>query len=177
MLGILAGVQAAVSIGSAIAGHRGQRKEARAHRRNIDRSLRLHRDDLMIQEGRILDAAAQSRQEASRVATGVEGRARASAASGGVRGASVDAIISEVSGDLARVYSSIEFNEVASLLDIQRAREAAEIRAEAERAGVSDPSFFETLARIGGGAMDAAALYRRFSQVPGSDVKDPEDKG
>jgi hypothetical protein len=176
MLGILAGVQAAVSIGSAIAGHAGKSKEAREHRKNIDRSLRLHREDLLIQEGRILDAGAQSRQEAARAATGVEGRASASAAAGGVRGASVDAIISEVSGDLARVYSSIEFNQIASLLDIQRAREAAEIRAEAERAGVSEPSLLETIGRIGGGVLDMATLYRRFTQVAGSNVNDPEER-
>jgi hypothetical protein len=173
---ILAGVQAALTIGGAVANHVSQDKGTRAAEEATRQALRLQRQDLSIRAAEEQQAASQARALAERQATFAQGSARASAASAGVRGASVDAVAGDISGDLARTYDSIDFNLVASLDQIQRARESAEVEAQSRLNGIKAerPSMINTLLRAGGGALDAYSLYKRYSSPPGSGVDKPQ---
>jgi hypothetical protein len=170
---ILAGVQAALTIGGAVADHVGKNREAKAAEASIQQSLRLQRRDLSIRSVEEKQAAGQGRTLAERQAMGALGATRASAASAGVRGDSVDALSAEIEGDLARTFQSIDFNLVASLDQIDRVRAGAEANAQSQINSLERPSLMRTMLRAGGGALDAFSTYQRFQKPLGSDVGQP----
>jgi len=172
---ILAGVQAAVSIGGAITGHAARQREADRSEEATRQALRLQSRDLTIRGIEEVQAAAQARSQAERQAQVATGSAQVSAASAGVRGASVDALVSDISGDLGRVYQSIDFNTVTALDQIQRMREGAELEAQSRLNSIERPSLLQTLLRVGAGGLDAYSTYQRFARPVGADQPEEEE--
>jgi len=167
---ILAGVKAALTIGGAVADHAAKDREARAAEAATRQALRLQRRDLSIRGIEEEQAANQGRALAERQAVGVSGVVGASAASAGVRGASVDAMQGEIQGDLSRAFDSIDFNRVASLDQLDRVRAGVEANAQSQLNSIERPSLMQTMLRAGAGALDAYSVYQRFSSPVGSDA-------
>lgn len=167
--GILAGLSAAVKIGSAVSSHIAQDKQADATEGAVRQALRLKRRDLSIRGIEESRRAAQGRSLADRQAMGASGTARASGAAAGVRGASNDAILGDISGDLARTYNSLDMNLVASLDQIERVRAGVDAEGQARLNSIERPSLFQTVLRSGGALLDA---YSSMRGPVGADVSD-----
>ena len=165
--GVMAGIDLAIGIGKAVAGHSAQDQQYRANRDAARSALRLKRRDLAIRSVEETTAARQQEGLAGEQALIASARTVASAAGAGVRGASVDALQDEIQGDLGRFRDSIDYNLTVTLDQIERMRAGAEAEAQARINSVARPGLLNTALQIGGAALDTYGLFRSYKKPVG----------
>ena len=144
--------------------HKAAGKQARAVQGIANRNLDLERRDLAIRATEEKRATARSIDEILLDAGIVTGSVQQSAATGNVRGQSVNEMLKDVQRSAATEIDTLKDQETLSLDQLQRLRESAELRRDATVVQNPEPSRLATGLRIGasliGGAANVQAAQR-----------------
>jgi hypothetical protein len=158
----------AIAVGSgiiqgigAIAKHQAQKKAAKANKKAALTNLKLMYDDLNAQASQQIAVAADARMNTAVEAEGLKGSATVGAASSNVAGASLTAILNDITRQEGQANSTIDRNLSNTLAQVQRQKRGARANAEAQIAGVQNPSWLATGLQIGGAALDTYSLLKR----------------
>lgn len=152
----------AIQIGSAVASHQAQSKQAKANKANALDAMMDTFKDISLQEAQHKEAAAQTLLQADRQAREDEALARVSAGEAGVSGASVDALIGDLAARAGEFKTTQQKNLDWTLSQLDRQRKGAQSTAQSRIAGVPAPSAIGTGLTIAGSGLNAADnLIRR----------------
>lgn len=155
MLGaLIAAAQLAIQVGSAIAGHAAQDKQAKATRIAADEAAATQFNALNARSLEERIAAAQAINEGGRQAASAASLARLSAITAGVSGQSADAITQGIEGDLGRFTDSIDQNLEVSQFQLERAGLGIEAQRKGRINGVPPANPFLTGLTIGSDVVD-----------------------
>lgn len=159
----IAGTALLIQAGSAVASHKAQADQSKAVARSARRSRILETRDIGFRQQEEGIAASRSRRDLRLQADEMAGEAIASAAEAGVEGRALDMILGEVRGSEGRAAMDIQDQYVATIEQLQRAKEGAFAREEARKAGVPGPSIAATGIRIGGAVTNAFTTFKQLS--------------
>jgi hypothetical protein len=160
---ILAGVSLGLEVVGAVQKHRAQNEAERTNRRFALDNLRLERRDLGIRSTEEQRSAARQIDQILIDMGIVEGQIGASAATGNVRGQSVRAQALDLRRRSAGQIDAVRDQTQLTLDQLQRLRESASLRAEAQIAQVPGASIFGTGLSIAGAGLN---YYSRWKSLP-----------
>lgn len=146
---------AALQIGGAVLEHKQQKKQSNAVRASALESLKLQNEELSLRQVQEKLAGAQAIEQGNLEVASAGGDIKASAASRGVGGLSIDLLLNDVLAQGARYKSSVDQNVDASVGALDRDKDAALAEANARIAGAPAPSNLATGLKIGKAGVDA----------------------
>jgi len=157
---ILAGVSLGLEALGAVEKHRAASKQAAAQRRFATESLALERRDLAIRATEEKRATARAIDELMLEVGLTEGQIGASAAAGNVRGQSVRALSQDLAASQGREIETLQTQTQLTLDQLQRLREGAALRAQANISANQGPSLLATGLNIAGSALRAYTSWK-----------------
>ena len=152
-----------IEVAGKISEHKAQAKQAEAVRREAARARQLERRDITLRQIEEGIAASRRLRDVRISAEQQEGLVRASAASAGVGGPVVQAMLGDLEASRGRANEDTIDSYVATLDQLERAKLGADARYHALVAGAPEPSTFGTAIRIGGAVTRAAASYEQIN--------------
>lgn len=141
--------------------HKAQKKAAKENKRAASENLKLVYNDLNALSIQESAAASQEAQMAQTQAAGLRGETAVSAAAGNVSGATVDALLNDVSRQESEALNVISTNLGFKKDQIRRKQRGAQAQATAQINGVQQPSMGALALDIAGTALNTYALYKR----------------
>lgn len=141
--------------------YKAQKKAAKENRKAAIENLKLVYNDLNALSIQESAAASQEAQMASTQAAGLRGETTVSAAAGNVGGASVDALLNDVSRQESEALSVINTNLGFKKDQIRRRQRGAQAQAVAQINGVPQPSMGALALDIAGTALNTYSLMKR----------------
>ena len=141
---------AALSIGGAILEHKAQNKAAEENKIEALKALRINERDIGARQMEEQMSFAQAATESEVQQLGVEGTTRASAASAGVEGMSVDLLLGDIGRQGANYRESLASQLQVSVDQLQRMKAGATATAQSRINQVPRANPFATALRIGG---------------------------
>lgn len=151
---VLAAATLAIGTGSAIAGHVAQDKAAKANKQNALAALTGTWKDLSLQEVQQQDATGLTIMQADRQARTADAQARVSAGEAGVSGASVDAVLGDISAQGSAFKQVQKKNLDMTIAQIERQKVAASVDAQNRINSVRPANPFATGLTIAGLGVD-----------------------
>lgn len=163
---ILTAASVAISAGSAYANYSGQKKAADQNKEAATNALHDSWAGLTLREGQEQSATSQSIMGIERQARDAKAIASLSAGESGVSGASVDALLSDITSQRLTAQTTERRNLDMTIEQLQREKVSGYATAASRIAGVPAPNPFLTGLQIAGSVGDAAMkMYDR--QHPG----------
>lgn len=151
---------AGIKIVGSILGYNAKKQEAKANKKAALQNLGLMYNDLNARAAQERAAASQARETVQEQAGALEGQTTVSAASGNVAGATVDALLGDVSRQEGRALSTIDANLGFTEGQIKREQRGAHARAQQQIAGVKSPSWASLGLQIGATGLNTYASLR-----------------
>lgn len=158
---ILALSSLVIKTGSALAGHSAQAKRNAEATANANRALQQEFGDLSLAQAQETNAANLTIQQINREAMKRDALARVSAGESGVAGASVDAILSDLSRSASEAVQTTNQNLDMKIAQLDRQKDAAILAAQNRISASPKPNPFLTGLTIAGAGLDTAATIMR----------------
>lgn len=158
---ILAAGSLAIQAGSAIASNAAQDAASKANKEAALRAMGEQLRSLSLQEQQAQDATAQTIMQADRQARQAEALARVSAGEAGVSGASVEALIGDISADASEFKVTQERNLDMTIAQIQQEKRGVQAGAQSRINAVPKGNDLATALTIGAAGIDFASNYIR----------------
>ncbi len=155
----------AVSVAGKVVEHRARSKQASSARGLADQNLALERRDLAIRATEEKRATARSIDEILLDAGIVTGSVQQSAATGNVRGQSVNEMLRDVERSAAGEIDTLRDQETLTLAQLQRLREGSELRREAAHLQNKSPSKLATGLRIGADLIGGVTTHDQLKAI------------
>ena len=153
---IIAGASLAIGVGSQVANAKEQDKASKQNKEAALAAMAESWRDLSLREHQEQDAKALTIAQADRQAREADALARVSAGEAGVSGASVDALLSDISADASRFKTTAEQNLDMTITQLQQEKRGVAAGA-GNRIAASPPSNpFATALQIGALGLDFA---------------------
>lgn len=166
---ILEAVDAALKIGSAVAGNKAQAKAAKANTAAANSAFQNTVEGINLRQNQEQDAATQTILSADRQARGADARARVSAGEAGVAGASVDALLGSILRDKLDFEAVTTRNTENTIQQLEREKLGAAATRDSRIAGVPKPNPFLTGLQIAGAGLDfATSIYNNRPKPTGT---------
>jgi hypothetical protein len=162
----IAATSLALGAGSAIASAKAQDKLAKT---NAADAIRARNEDfraLGLQEQQTQDATQASIMTAHRTALNADAVARLSAGEAGVAGASVQAILGDISAQESEFTTQAQRNETATITQLQQEKRGAAAGAQSRINAVQPSNPLAVGLTIGAGALDFASNQIRLHTPP-----------
>lgn len=157
MLGfILGAAELAINIGAAVGKAKAQDKAAKLNKAAALASERADFQALGIQEQQVQERSTETILAAHRQAVNADASARVNAGAAGVAGASVDAILADISRQESAYDVQEQRNTEATLRQIQQQKQAVEVETQNRIAGVQPSNPLATALQIGTAALGFA---------------------
>lgn len=153
-------VPVAIAVGQGLLDYFGKKKQAKANRKAALANLAIMYDDLNARARQEQAAASQQRQAVQQDAAHLRAETTVGAASSNVAGASVTALLNDITAQELNATGTIDQNLENTLDQIQRNKRGARAQAESQIAGVPQPSLAGAGLGIGVGVFDAFQRYR-----------------
>ena len=158
MLGfILGAAELAINIGAAVGKAKAQDKAAKLNKAAALASERADFQALGIQEQQVQERSTETILAAHRQAVNADASARVNAGAAGVAGASVDAILADISRQESAYDVQEQRNTEATLRQIQQQKQGVEVETQNRIAGVQPSNPLATALQIGTAAVGFAA--------------------
>jgi hypothetical protein len=154
---IVAGASLAIGIGGKIAEGAAQNKAAAANKKASLAAMTEDWKALSLQEAQQQDAAQQSIMQADRQGRQADALARVSAGESGVAGASVDALLGDLSSQVSAFKVTTERNLSNTEAQLQQEKAGARVGAQSRINAVQPANPFATALAIGGMGLDFAS--------------------
>lgn len=155
-LTIIAGASLAIGAGSAIASHKAQANASKANEANALQAMQESWKDISLQEVQQQDATALTIMQADRQARKADALARVSAGESGVAGASVDALLGDLSAEASAFKQTQGRNLDMTIAQLQREKISGRTVAQNRINAVPPPNPFATGLTIAGMGLDFA---------------------
>lgn len=162
---IVAGASLAIGVGSKIAESKAQDKAAAANKKASLAAMTEDWKALSLQEAQQQDAAQQSIMQADRQGRQADALARVSAGESGVAGASVDALLGDLSAQVSAFKTTTERNLRMTTEQLQQEKAASRAGAQSRINAMQPANPFATALSIGAQGIDFATNIIR-SQPP-----------
>jgi len=164
----IAGASLALSAGSAIAGAKAQDKLAKQNAANAIAARNEDFRALGLQESQLQAQTTETILQNHRTAVNADAQARLSAGAAGVAGASVDAILADISSQESAADVQAQRNEQAQIAQIQQEKRGTAVGAINRIAAVQPSNPLAVGLTIGAGALDFASnqIKLRNTGVP-----------
>ena len=164
----IAGVSLALSVGSSIASAKAQNKQAK---QNAAEAIRARNEDfraLGLQESQLQEQTTETILQNHRTAVNADAQARLSAGAAGVAGASIDAILADISSQESTADVQAQRNEQAQIVQIQQEKRGTAVGATNRIAAVQPSNPLAVGLTIGAGVLDFASnqIKLRNTGVP-----------
>lgn len=157
----LAATSFIVDTAGKITQHRGQQQQADKTRAAADASAREGISQISLRQNQEQDAAAQSILQADRQARMADAQARVSAGEAGVAGASVDAVLHDISQQDAEFRSATNTNLSNTMDQLDAEKRGIRVQAANQKSLVPYPTPLATGLSIAGSGLDMASLLIR----------------
>lgn len=151
---IIAGASLAIGTGSAIANAKAQDKASKANAENARQALMESWKDISLQEVQQQDATALTIMQADKQARKADALARVSAGEAGVAGASVDALLGDLSAEASAFKMTQEKNLDMTIAQLQREKISGRTVAQNRINAVPGSNPFATGLTIAGQGLD-----------------------
>jgi hypothetical protein len=145
---IIAGASLAIEVGSSIAGASAQNKASKANKAAAEQAMRDTWKDISLREVQEQDSTSLTIMQADRQARSADAVARVSAGEAGVAGASVDALIGDISRQASDFKVTAERNLDATITQLQREKVGAKSAAQSRINAVPSANPFATSLQI-----------------------------
>lgn len=164
---IVAGASLAIGVGSKLAESSAQNKAAAANKKASLAAMTEDWKALSLQEAQQQDAAQQSIMQADRQGRQADAVARVSAGESGVAGASVDALLGDLSAQVSAFKTTTARNLSSAEAQLQQEKAGSRAGAQSRINAVQPANPFATALQIGGMGLDFASNIIR-AQPPSS---------
>jgi hypothetical protein len=153
-------IGAGLNIAGSLFNFGAKKKAAKANKAAALENLKLMYNDLNARATQERAAATQATEGVQLEADALEGQTATSAAAGNVTGATVDALLRDVSAQEGRALSTINTNLDFSLGQVKRRQRAAVAQADQTIKGIQKPSLLGLGLEIGGSVLNSYTGYR-----------------
>jgi hypothetical protein len=158
---VLLVTSAALTIGGQAESYVAGKKASDTNKRNADLGLGVSLNTIATRKAEEADATQMTIMQADRQSQQAKAVTQLSAGEAGVSGASVDALISDISGRFGEVKTAEERNLSQKNAQLNRDASGAIVDAKNQVAGVPAPSAFATSLAIAGTGIDLANTIRK----------------
>lgn len=156
----------ALGVGSQVVAANAQDKAARQNRADARRAENENFKSLSLQEGQVQDAASVSIMSAHRTAMNADAQTRVAAGEAGVAGASVEAILNDISAQESAFKVQTERNTDATVAQLQQEKRGAAAGAQSRINAVQPSNPFATGLNIVSAGLDFATNQIKIRTPP-----------
>lgn len=157
----------AIGVGSQIAQHAAQNKASKSNAAAAKRAMAEDWKSLSLQEAQAQDATALTIMQADQQARKADALARVSAGEAGVSGASVDALLADISQDASDFKGAQLRNLDNTVAQIQQEKRAVAAGAQSRINAAPPANMLATALNIGAVGIDVASNYIRKRDTNG----------
>jgi hypothetical protein len=155
-ISIIEGASLAIEIGSSVAGASAQNKASKANKAAAQQAMQDTWKDISLREVQEQDATGQTIMQADRQARSADAVARVSAGEAGVAGASVDALVGDISAQASAFKMTQERNLDMTITQLQREKVGAKSAAQSRINAVPKANPFATGLQIASAGVNFA---------------------